>query len=210
MGLGQYPPVTLHIKDQGVSMIEFDRLGHINVIVDDIDFASDFYAQLFGAIKVQRFPHFKNIGFAKSAGFLESPSTVDVSIEFLNIPGANIFLELFCYHTPQGAKDITFKKTHDMGGPRHICIRVKDIDKAFAHVKSMDGVRLINDSPEYKPFKIDEIHPNEFMFYDEALENNPAEKQKVCDIIGNIRYFYFVDRYGIQWEFEQGHSDVGH
>lgn len=41
------------------------------------------------------------------------------------------------------------------------------------------------------------------------MENNQAAKQSVCDIVSKIRYFYFIDKYGIQWEFEQGHSDIG-
>ncbi len=190
-------------------MIQYDGLGHINIIVDDIAFASDYYVDILQAKKVQRFPHFKNIGFAKSAGFLEKPEEVDVCIEFLLIPGANVFLELMCYHQPKGANKVNYFKTNDLGGPRHICLRVKNIDEAFAHIKSKDGVRLIHDSPEYQPFKIDHIQPEDFMFFDEKSEKDINEKQKVCHTIGNIRYFYFLDRYGVQWEFEQGHVDIG-
>jgi len=34
-------------------------------------------------------------------------------------------------------------------------------------------------------------------------------KNEVVDVIGGIRYFYFIDKYGIQWEFEEGHTDIG-
>jgi maltose O-acetyltransferase len=34
-------------------------------------------------------------------------------------------------------------------------------------------------------------------------------KQKAADILGNTKYFYFIDKYGLQWEFEQGHTDIG-
>ncbi|OGT31004.1 MAG: hypothetical protein A3E87_06215 [Gammaproteobacteria bacterium RIFCSPHIGHO2_12_FULL_35_23] len=50
--------------------------------------------------------------------------------------------------------------------------------------------------------------PKNFKFFDSVKENNKPEKQKVCSTIGNIRYFYFVDKYGIQWECEQGHTDI--
>ena len=33
--------------------------------------------------------------------------------------------------------------------------------------------------------------------------------QKAADILGNTKYFYFIDKYGLQWEFEQGHTDIG-
>ena len=31
-------------------------------------------------------------------------------------------------------------------------------------------------------------------------------KSFFCKSIGNTYYFYFIDRYGVQWEFEQGHN----
>jgi methylmalonyl-CoA/ethylmalonyl-CoA epimerase len=86
---------------------------------------------------------------------------------------------------------------------------VKNIDKAFNHVKSQEGVRLISDSPDYFPYKIDDITVDEFSFFDESLENDFNEKEKARSIVGNIRYFYFIDKYGVQWEFEEGHSDIG-
>jgi maltose O-acetyltransferase len=70
-------------------------------------------------------------------------------------------------------------------------------------------VRLINDSDKYKPYKIDKIKPSEFIFFDDKFESDPAQKDKVCEIVGNIRYFYIVDKYGIQWELEAGHTDIG-
>jgi len=190
-------------------MVQFDGFGHINIVVDDLEKAADYYAGLLGAKKVQEFPHFKNIGFSKSAGFLDRPEDVDVSICFLEIPDAGLFIELFEYHHPPGDQTIHSHKTNDMGGPRHICLRVKDIDKAFNHVKNYEGVRLINPSTEYEAFKIDEITPDQFKFADPALESSHSEKQNVCDTVGSTRYFYFIDRYGVQWEFEQGHEDIG-
>ena len=32
---------------------------------------------------------------------------------------------------------------------------------------------------------------------------------ETAKILGQVRYFYFIDRYGLQWEFEQGHTDIG-
>jgi len=37
-----------------------------------------------------------------------------------------------------------------------------NIDEAFEHLKAIDGVRMINEAPEYRPFKIDYIRPDEF------------------------------------------------
>jgi hypothetical protein len=51
-----------------------------------------------------------------------------------------LFLELFVFHHPPGRQEITPRKTNDVGGPRHVCLRVTNIAEVFAHVKSLDGV----------------------------------------------------------------------
>lgn len=190
--------------------IEYQSVGHINIVVDDIEEATLFYQKVFGAKPVQDFPHFRNEGFAKSAGFMENPVDVDVTIRFLELPTPEKFhLELMEYHSPKGDNiEIPFQ-THDFGGVRHIALRVNNIDEAFAYVKKIKGVQMISSSEDYLPYKIDEITPEDFSFFDLDLEENKQEKEKVCKIIGNIRYFYFVDPYGVQWELEQGHEDIG-
>ena len=145
----------------------------------------------------------------KVAGFLEDPSAVDVSIRFLEIPGAGLFLELMEYHSPHGARRIPSHQTNDLGGPRHLCLRVGDIDAAFEHVLSTPGAEPINPSPSYRPQCIDAINPGDFRFFDSKQESDPEAKREVCRVIGGIRFFYLVDPYGIQWELEAGHTDIG-
>ncbi|ARD39382.1 bleomycin resistance protein [Edwardsiella ictaluri] len=187
--------------------MNFCGLGHINVVVDDIDVATEFYTRVLSAIPQQDFPYFKNAGFSKAAGFLDEPESVNVSIRFLEIPGTPVFLELMQYHSPISESYIRDKKVNDIGGVGHICLRVNDIDNAFTFIKKQSDVKLVSVSNEYKPFKIDPITPDEFYFFD-ASKNNKVEKDNVCNVIGEIRFFYFLDPYGIQWEFEQGHVDI--
>lgn len=183
-------------------MLQLKCLGHLNIVVDDIHSAADYYENLFGAIKRKILPHFKNIGFAKSAGFLENPDQVDVTIMVMEIPNTGVFFELFEYHHPKGSQTIKRAKTNDLGGIRHVCFNVGNIDEAFQTLKNK-GVEMINQSPEYKPYKIDRIETDGFNYFDPELEKNIGEKQRVCDMISGIRYFYFVDKYGVQWEFEE-------
>lgn len=191
-------------------MIQFESLGHINIVVDDVNHATAFYGKAFGAVPIQDFPHFKNVGFAKSAGFLENPEAVDVTIRFLKLPTPEgLILELMEYHHPAGVVCCRNKVAHGLGCVGHVALRVKNIEESFDHLKAVDGVRMINRSPAYRPFKIDAIQSREFKFYDEAMEQNGEEKAKVCRIVGRIRYFYFIDPYGVQWELEQGHTDMG-
>lgn len=189
--------------------MKFHGLGHINIVVDNIKDASDFYEKIFGGIPHQEFNKFKNIGFAKSAGFMDNPEDVCVTIRFIEIPGTPIFIELMEYHSPKGNATSVIKKTNDFGGVGHICLRVENIDEAFEFIRNQKGIRLISENEHYRPFRIDNIKPSEFYFIDSEKENDKVSKDEVCKIVGNIRYFYFIDKYGIQWEFEQGHSDIG-
>ncbi|KAF5425570.1 MAG: maltose O-acetyltransferase [Candidatus Methanomarinus sp.] len=190
-------------------MINFESVSHINIVVDDIERATEFYFRVFRAIPIQEFPHFRNIGFAKSAGFVENPEDVDVTIRFLRIPTKEgLVLELMRYFSPDGQNVGIEKITNGIGYVGHIALRVTNIDESFEFLKSLDDVRLISDHPEYKPFKIDMIEPSEFLFFDPELEASIDEKRKVCEIIGGIKYFYFVDPWNVQWELEQAPSDM--
>jgi catechol 2,3-dioxygenase-like lactoylglutathione lyase family enzyme len=192
-------------------MFSFDSLGHINVVVTDLEEATRFYQELFGASIEQTFPHFKNVGFARSAGFLDVPESVDVSIRFLKFSfkrSEDLFLELFVFHYPPGRQEIMPRKTNDVGGPRHVCLRVTNIDEVLAHVKSIAGVHLINESPEYRPYFISPIKPRAIELPD-ADQDTAEAKEAICEIVKGIRFFYAIDRYGIEWEFEEGHADIG-
>lgn len=190
-------------------MIQFEGLSHINIVVDDMNKAMTFYQKIFGAMPQQSFPHFKNNGFAQSAGFMAKPEDVDVTITFLEIPNTGVFLELMQYHYPSGEQSVNYKQTNDVGNVGHIALKVSNIEQAFEFVKMQQGVKLISDDDNYQPFKIDAIKPGEFHFFDKSKEADEPEKQAVCDLVSNIRYFYFIDPYGVQWELEQGHSDIG-
>ncbi|RLV60405.1 bleomycin resistance protein [Parashewanella curva] len=190
-------------------MIQFEGFSHINIVVNDLEQALAFYQTVFGAIPQQSFPHFKNIGFSRSAGFIEQPEKVDVTITFLEIPNTGVYLELMEYHQPVGRQEVTFKATNDVGNVGHIALKVSNIEAAFEFVKAQKDVTLISQDINYQPYKIDTITPDDFYFFDKEQEANLEAKQEVCDVVSNIKYFYFIDPYGVQWELEQGHLDIG-
>jgi catechol 2,3-dioxygenase-like lactoylglutathione lyase family enzyme len=141
-------------------MIQFDTLGHINTVVDDIEEATEFYSELFGAVPIQDFPHFKNNGVAKSAGFLSDPEQVDVTVRFLQLPTKEgVMIELMQYFNPLGRVIEHYNKPNDMNCLGHIAFRIKNIDEAFNHVKNIKGVRFISDSEQYKPYKMIILRP---------------------------------------------------
>ncbi|MGY0220095.1 VOC family protein [Endozoicomonadaceae bacterium StTr2] len=185
-------------------MIQFSRFSHINIVVDNMDKATAFYSKTFQAEPTVEFPHFKNRNFALSAGFMEKPDDVDVSIRYLQIPTEDNFtLELIEYHSPVGSQQIEWKQTHDLGGPRHVSLGVSNIDEAFEFVKSQPGVKMINESPDYKAHQIGPITDEQFALFDEHLDRDQATRHDIREMVKQIRYFYFLDPYGVQWEFEQ-------
>jgi hypothetical protein len=101
-----------------------------------------------------------------------------VDVRFLKHPQANIYLELMAYHAPKGKAGIPDQpKTYDMGGPRHIAMEVSNCEEVFSYLSGQDGVTMINPSDAYHPVKLDGFP---------------------------ITFFYWIDKYGIQWEMEEG------
>ena len=190
-------------------VVNFVGMGHINIVVEDIDKGIEFYRKLFSAIPYQIFRDFSNVGFSKAAGFLEEPKKVKLHIAFLDIPDTGLTLELMQYVTPATVNRVVRNDVSDIAGVRHVALKVQDIESAFNHVSSVEGIKLINENITYKPYKIDDITRTDFIFFDEELETDVKAKDNVVAIISNKKYFYFIDKYGVQWEFEEGHTDVG-
>lgn len=190
-------------------MLTITGLSHICINVDNIDNALACYQDLLGAKPLQIFPHFRNEGFAKSAGFGEDWDSVDVSIAFMALPANAMTLELMEYHAPAGQVLDYDLATTDRRRVGHVALKVSGIDAAFAHVQAQPDTRMISQAPDYRPERISPITPADFRFFDPASEADSEQKQATADIISGIRYFYFVDRYGIQWECEEGHHDIG-
>lgn len=70
------------------------------------------------------------------------------------------------------------QKVYDIGAPRHIALEVSNCSEVFRYLKEQEGVTMIDESDNYYPEKLDGF-PTSF--------------------------FYWIDKYGIQWEMEEGH-----
>ncbi len=68
---------------------------------------------------------------------------------------------------------------------------------------------MINTTDDYRVYQISETSYTDFYFFDQERQNDKEEKKKSAEILSNTKYFYFIDKYGLQWEFEQGHTDIG-
>lgn len=187
----------------------FIGLSHVCIFVDDVDEAFKYYERILGAVPNQHIPHWKNQGFFEAGGFIEEAKDAEVSIGFMDVPGTRLTLELMCYHKPEGRKEPVIFRANDISGARHVALKIVNIEEAFEYIKAQPDVTMINTTEDYRVYQISETKPSEFYFFDREKEKDEEAKQKAADILGNTKYFYFIDKYGLQWEFEQGHTDIG-
>lgn len=192
-----------------MALPNFIGLSHVCIIVDNLNEAIEHYQRILGAIPEQCIPHWKNEGFFQAAGFVQEAAESEISIAFLSLPGTMFTIELMEYHYPQGRKGPILFAANDVSGARHVALKVTNIDEAFEHIKAQADVQLINPTEEYRVYQISHTAPQDFYYYNSAKENDEQAKQVAADILGQIKYFYFIDKYGLQWEFEQGHTDIG-
>lgn len=156
-------------------------ISHLNVIMRDMDMideAEEFYSRVLGferAWSTWLSPECCE-HFAKDAGL---DGECRVLVRFLRHPNAMFHIELMMYETPKGDPDVIYRKTNDVGGIRHVAVEVTDAVAAFEWLARQDGVRMI------KPIA-DGYGPPEKLLPDPQT------------------FFYWLDPYGVQWEFEQG------
>lgn len=190
-------------------MPNFIGLSHVCIFVDDMMEAVSYYHKLLGAEPDHYLSHWRNKGFFQAGGFINEAEEGDVSIAFVNVPGTKLTLELMQYHYPAGRKEPVIFAANDVSGARHVALKITNIYEAFQHVKSMPDTKLINQTDAYQVFQISETQPSEVHFFDQDLRETDERNVQTAKILSEVRYFYFIDKYGLQWEFEQGHSDIG-
>lgn len=184
-------------------------LSHICIFVDDMEQAVDYYRALLGVQPDHCLSHWRNEGFFQAGGFVDEAADGEVSIAFVNVPGTKLTLELMQYHHPKGRTEPVVFAANDVSGARHVALKVTNIEAAFAHIQAMPDTRLINETEAYRVYAISQTQPSEVRFFDQAPGETDERNAQTAKILSQVSYFYFIDRYGLQWEFEQGHTDIG-
>lgn len=184
-------------------------LSHICIFVDDMEQAVDYYRALLGVQPDHCLSHWRNEGFFQAGGFVNEAADGEVSIAFVNVPGTKLTLELMQYHHPKGRTEPVVFAANDVSGARHVALKVTNIEAAFAHIQAMPDTCLINETEAYRVYAISQTQPSEVRFFDQAPGETDGRNVQTAKILSQVRYFYFIDRYGLQWEFEQGHTDIG-
>ncbi|RKF18821.1 nucleoside hydrolase [Alginatibacterium sediminis] len=158
-------------------------MSHVNIIVDDVAKASEFYSSALGFEQafddqgaIMDYQGVTMESFALDAGI--ENGEVDVDVRFMRHPQARLFLELMHYRKPQGKATLPPQpRTYDLGGPRHIALEVSNCTEVFNFLSEHEGVQMISSSSAYHPHKLDGFP---------------------------ITFFYWIDPYGVQWEMEEG------
>ena len=118
---------------------DVQAISHINVVVDDIEVATEFYRTVLGFEQAANadgpmdYPGVDLASFARDAGFDDGRVSLDV--RFLKHPEVGVYLELFTYHHPKGDQTIHRRKTNDLGGIRHVAVEVPDAVAAHAFIR---------------------------------------------------------------------------
>ncbi|MGB3210365.1 MAG: VOC family protein [Desulforhopalus sp.] len=157
--------------------------SHINVVVPCVEEAMEFYQRVLGFEQAfdkdgtkMDYDDVEMEPFALDAGIMDGKVNVDV--RFLKHPQAEIYLELMAYTMPKGDAHLPRQpRTFDMGGPRHLALEVSNCNEVFEFLRGQEGVTMINPDKKYRPVKLDGFP---------------------------ITFFYWIDKYGIQWEMEEG------
>ncbi|CAB9509071.1 nucleoside hydrolase [Seminavis robusta] len=160
-------------------------ISHINVVVNDsIDIGAQYYEEILGfkpaynADGKMEYRNITNYGFCLDAGFEQGDCRVDII--FLKHEVLNLYLGLFYYYSPfQGNLQLPYFETNDVGGVRHIAVELQDAVKTYHQLKAMN-------------------HQGRFVTQDAPVPLDPFP----------YTFFYWVDKYRIQWEFEQGRPVV--
>ena len=142
-------------------MAQFDprrdvqAISHLNVVVDDLEVATEFYGTVLGfepasnADGPMDYPGVDLASFARNAGFDDGQVSLD--IRFLKHPEVGVYLELFTYHHPKGDQTVHRSNTNDLGGIRHVAVEVPDAVAAYEFIRFQQHAYEVARPPHRDP-----------------------------------------------------------
>jgi len=174
--------------------------GHISINVDNLEEAAQHYLELFGATPFQKFPNYNSTECALGQGFLDGK--LDMDICHLMIPNINIMIELFKYNVPKMEAVKFTKKPFQTGLVSHCAFRIPDVCAEYERLKTIKGVRLMNNTPGFTPRSLGAFSLDKMIIPD-PKKDNIEYKKNLMKVFAGIKFLYFVDKYNCQWELEQ-------
>jgi catechol 2,3-dioxygenase-like lactoylglutathione lyase family enzyme len=166
---------------------DVQAISHLNVVVDDIEVATEFYGTVLGfepsanADGPMDYPGVDLASFARDAGF--GDGRVGLHVRFLKHREVGMYLELFTYQHPKGDQTIHRRNTNDLGGIRHVALEVPDAVAAY------EFIRFHQEAYGKRDLRIEIL----------GQDHTPEEITPFP-----YKFFYWIDPWGVQWEMEQG------
>jgi catechol 2,3-dioxygenase-like lactoylglutathione lyase family enzyme len=172
--------VDTTFRSLGNNTLGVGAISHINVVVNDtVDIGLEYYRNVLGFEPASNADGLMDYRAIANYGFCIDAGFEDgdcvVDVLFLKHPIINLYLELFYYYKPIGDMNITLKSTNDAGGIRHVALEVLDAVETYNTLQGMD-------------------HQGIFVTKETPIPLDPFP----------YTFFYWIDKYGVQWEFEQG------
>lgn len=125
--------------------MKFKKIDHINIVVQDLEAARDFFLNLgFVVLKEDKL----------EGDIIEKIVNLEhVKAEYiaLAIPGTQTNIELIKYHSPEGQIDPLLSTPNQIGF-RHIAIEVEEIENAVEELKNK-GIKFFSDIQIYNTTK---------------------------------------------------------
>lgn len=123
------------------SIMAFKKIDHINIVVQDLEGARQFFVDLgFVVLKEGKLE-------GKWIDKIVNLSDVQATYIALAIPGTETNLELIQYDFPKGETDPNISLPNQIGF-RHIAIEVTEIEKVIADLKKK-GIKFFSDIQTY-------------------------------------------------------------
>ncbi len=183
-------------------MLDVRTMGHISVVVSNLDEAEKYYCELFEAKTIATLANLENEGMSKNMG-LEGLKLSEKIVKFAH---CNLVLVLTEFHSPKGNSEIVKHQINDMGGPRHIGLNVENIDAAFDFLKGRSDVEILNND-SFRPVSYSKISADQFSLNSMQTEENSKEKERLAELLSKKKTFFFRDKYGLIWEIEERFFD---
>merc|ERR1712228_504972 len=166
-------------KFRGDSLLGIGALSHINLVANDsVDAAAAYYQEILGFYPANNTDGpmtYYNITIPEFCADAGLQSDCHLDIRFLKHPIVNLYIEIMYYYLPSGDRKIPMFPTNNAGGIRHGAVEVENSTIAYENLKKSN-------------------HQGKFL-----TQQGPV----VLPGYG-IWFFYWIDKYGIQWEFEHG------
>lgn len=188
---------------------EYRNLGHIHVVVPDLDEASDFYRTVMGFVEMQSHHNLVNRGLGTYYGFEEIWDRLEVSLRFLFLPSVMtiklVKVNIKGYGGRAGSlpPNISIPDLYANGGLGPVSIVVDDLDKAYkyfsayaSNYSSRHRISLLSEPVFLSPLLPHQTGATQHS----ALFGNKPVLDDLARKFPQRAKFQVIDPFGVRWE----------